>query len=432
MILTVLLGLIISSQCAFSQNFWEATGTLFDGRAVRSLAAGDNGIVAVLVEEQLFYSSSNNGDRWLGGIIGPDFTQLNSIAIDENGFAWVASNRGLHRTQVGTSTQIWNDARGNVAVEESFVTIVAGAQTAMAVSTNEKIYLSSNAGQSWTAIADQGGAQVLFLANTNDVFAAADEGVIRYSFDSRNESTFKFHFLPSNTFIPRFIDRIAGSRSGNAIVVSGSEGPEDSREEIHLTTDGGGSWTRILEFSAAGSTTETQGMSLGMDGEILVSTVSHGVFYSSDYGNHWTQAVAGLEDDFEPGPLASSASGQHFIGVGGARAKVFRSTGIQLPVSVESQVPVPGVSLAVYPDPVARDTEIMCSIPRPGLVKLVVHNSVGERVAVLFDAWREAEDFRVKWNGRDYLDRPLAAGSYFISLRLDGLALSSYRAVLLP
>lgn len=65
-----------------------------------------------------------------------------------------------------------------------------------------------------------------------------------------------------------------------------------------------------------------------------------------------------------------------------------------------------------YPNPFNSSTSIHFSLPQAGEVDLAIHNSAGQRVAVLVQGMREAGTYSLTWDGRDDTGRVLASGVY--------------------
>ena len=69
-----------------------------------------------------------------------------------------------------------------------------------------------------------------------------------------------------------------------------------------------------------------------------------------------------------------------------------------------------------YPNPFNPETVVPFALPEAGRIRLAVYNILGQEVAVLVDAHREAGFHRVVWDGRDALRRQAASSIYFVRL----------------
>ncbi len=65
-----------------------------------------------------------------------------------------------------------------------------------------------------------------------------------------------------------------------------------------------------------------------------------------------------------------------------------------------------------YPNPFNPTTTIKYSIPNPGSVKLLVYNSLGEKVTELVDEYKEAGSYKINFDASD-----LSSGIYFYKLK---------------
>ncbi|MFH1680268.1 MAG: matrixin family metalloprotease, partial [Candidatus Eisenbacteria bacterium] len=103
------------------------------------------------------------------------------------------------------------------------------------------------------------------------------------------------------------------------------------------------------------------------------------------------------------------------------------ATGI---ASRETPVPVlasPG--LVVMPNPFNPSTTIRCVLPGPGRAVVAVYDTAGRRVALLADAYREAGEFTLLWDGTTSAGREAGSGVYFA--RLEARAGTAMRKIVL-
>jgi hypothetical protein len=85
-------------------------------------------------------------------------------------------------------------------------------------------------------------------------------------------------------------------------------------------------------------------------------------------------------------------------------------------LSTLPEVPLPGPGLHLYPNPFNPGTRVQCELLRSGRTSLSVHDLRGRRLAVLFDAPREAGLMTVDWDGRDSRGMPAPGGVYLFRL----------------
>lgn len=70
-----------------------------------------------------------------------------------------------------------------------------------------------------------------------------------------------------------------------------------------------------------------------------------------------------------------------------------------------------------HPNPFNPETIISFDLPRESSVRIVVHDLLGRRVAVLLDDVRGPGRHEVVWHGRDQSGRPVASGTYFYAMK---------------
>lgn len=72
-----------------------------------------------------------------------------------------------------------------------------------------------------------------------------------------------------------------------------------------------------------------------------------------------------------------------------------------------------------YPNPFNPTTTIKYSLPEKGHVTLTIYNILGRRVRTLIDVSKEAQKYKITWDGRDSFDNPVTSGVYFYQLRVN-------------
>lgn len=97
------------------------------------------------------------------------------------------------------------------------------------------------------------------------------------------------------------------------------------------------------------------------------------------------------------------------------------------PVSVEdekkSELPINFKLNNNYPNPFNPSTTIEYELPKEGIVKIEVYNSLGQLVKVLSDSFQNAGTHSVKWNGKDNYGSSVASGIYFYRMNTEGFTL---------
>jgi hypothetical protein len=89
------------------------------------------------------------------------------------------------------------------------------------------------------------------------------------------------------------------------------------------------------------------------------------------------------------------------------------------PVVDEDELPGSYALHQNYPNPFNPGTEIVYSLPQAADVTLAVYNILGQKVATLINARREAGTHHVFWYGTDEGGQAVATGIYLYRLEAD-------------
>ncbi len=91
------------------------------------------------------------------------------------------------------------------------------------------------------------------------------------------------------------------------------------------------------------------------------------------------------------------------------------------PVAIAAIARPPAFALSPnVPNPFNPATRIPYALASDGDVRLVLYNTLGQRVRTVVDEYRSAGEHSVVWNGRDDADRPAASGVYIVRLTHTG------------
>ena len=93
------------------------------------------------------------------------------------------------------------------------------------------------------------------------------------------------------------------------------------------------------------------------------------------------------------------------------------TTSIGVGVEDEAELPSGYVLSQNYPNPFNPTTTIRYALPTQTNVRVVVHNTLGNVVAILTDQSMPAGNYQVTWNGRNQSGAVAASGVYFYSLQ---------------
>ncbi len=161
--------------------------------------------------------------------------------------------------------------------------------------------------------------------------------------------------------------------------------------QVHVTTNGGGSWTLI------DSTTDHEPFWSGIDVDLTPVT-----------GAAPSVQFRFTAEDPSPGQLVEAALDDFVL----YDAAFVGATGVTLPERTQR------LELAQnFPNPFPANTKIRFVVPREEHVRLSVFDVTGRRVATLVDARLEAGVHEEDWDGRSLDGSRVAAGVYFYELR---------------
>jgi flagellar hook assembly protein FlgD len=72
-----------------------------------------------------------------------------------------------------------------------------------------------------------------------------------------------------------------------------------------------------------------------------------------------------------------------------------------------------------YPNPFNPETTIDYRIPQNGKVKIVIYNSLGQKIRTLLSGEQMAGSHLVVWDGTNDMGQKVGSGIYFYSLNFD-------------
>ncbi|HTY09679.1 MAG TPA: FlgD immunoglobulin-like domain containing protein, partial [Bacteroidota bacterium] len=76
-----------------------------------------------------------------------------------------------------------------------------------------------------------------------------------------------------------------------------------------------------------------------------------------------------------------------------------------------------------YPNPFNPSTKINYSIPKDGMVSLIVYNVLGQQVRTLISGPMTAGQYSITWDGRNNAGSTLSSGVYFYRLQANDMAI---------
>ncbi len=266
------------------------------------------------------------------------------------------------------------------------------------------VFRSLDGGQSWAEINNgiptMGNLECIFFVNADTGYVAGGtvggDPMLWRTIDRGDSWT----LLPSDS-TSFWIADMHWMNISTGVAVGGSG--------TFRTTDGGISWTEVLD-----------GKSHHLDFHSPLYGVAADYTYRSmwvtfDGGVHWE----GVDYPWSgrPEDIAAVENGFSICGSG----SVILAGGFDpTTVADNREYPIrpyaPG-SLRNSPNPFNPKTTIHYANPEEGRVTLTLYDLAGRRISVLTDGVFPAGDFERNWGGRDGNGRPLPSGSYLIRLK---------------
>lgn len=318
--------------------------------------------------EGMLYRSEDGGRRWTR--LSPGFPRrgcsLDEIVVDRRGVVYIGFWE-IHGRGGGVA---WSDDRGETfhflrGMEGHAVRALAIAPTnrrALAAGTPDGVYLSRDAGTTWTRITPEGhpdlrnfgslafdpvDARVIYAGTWHLPWKTVDGGetwtrMDRGMIDDSDVMTLTIEpgrartvFATACTGIYRSRDggerwtKLKGIPYSNRRTRSFALGREDRNILLAGTTlglwisrDGGGSWRRSTKKQVINAVIARP------DGSILIGTEEEGILRSTDGGRAWVASNSGFSERLVSKLLFDPAGNQVFMATWGSRGGLYRSSNV--------------------------------------------------------------------------------------------------------
>ncbi|MDH5684246.1 MAG: T9SS type A sorting domain-containing protein, partial [candidate division WOR-3 bacterium] len=140
------------------------------------------------------------------------------------------------------------------------------------------------------------------------------------------------------------------------------------------------------------------------------------IYKTSDAGASWDLEWAG--------PLPKSSISELTVQPGerlwacGAHNTILRGP-FMTNVSEENLPPQAIPNLVIYPNPFSSTVRINYRITKPGKVKLVLYDVLGQKVKTLIETKQEPGSHEVIWNSKNGSGKKVTPGIYFFRMETD-------------
>jgi hypothetical protein len=355
-----------------NQEFWTMASS------GNNLFAGNNNGV---------YISTNDGANW-------SLTSLNKqgsvLLVDGSNIyagtplrVYVSSNNGQNWSQMGTDSVvgIWGLAKYGD-------TIFAG-------SDSRGVYRTTNNGANWTLT--KSGSISSLAINGNYIFAG-DWSTSKVWVSSNNGNNWYSTSL-GNPFTEVVFSLAV---KGNNIFAGTDNGG------IFVSSNNGANWTQTSLNNASINSIKINGNYI-FAGELFYQK---GVYLSTNDGVNWIHKDQGMSNQ---AVWSLTTNSQYiFAGTGSSagcsvwRRSLTEIVGVQ---NISSEIHSAFSLKQNYPNPFNPSTNILYSVPKNGMVKLVVFDALGREVQTLVNQSQQAGTYEASFNGS-----ALTSGVYFYKL----------------
>ncbi len=381
---------------------------------------------------------TGNDDDWHNLFGGDGF--YCQVDPTNNQYVYVEYQYGnLYRSTNGGSTFNWGSSGLNGRKNWSMPVQLDPTIPSTLYAGTDKVHRSTSRAASWTAISpdltDGAGAgnvtygtiTTLAVAPTNSsvILAGTDDGNVHVTTNGGGNWTRVDAALPD-----RWITRVAFDPSDDSIgyvTISGFRWDEPL-PHVFRTTNHGGTWANISSNLPEAPVNDII-PDPGLPGVLYVAT-DFGVYRSGDLGGTWTAAGTGL-----PSGVVNDL--ELHVSTRTLTAATFGRSLWTLDVS--APVGVGGIAsgdagadrasrnapelLPPRPNPAPGGrTVVAFTLGRPADISLVLYDVTGRRVVELARGSRAAGTHRIEWNGRNAAGEPVAAGVYLARLEGDGVS----------
>jgi photosystem II stability/assembly factor-like uncharacterized protein len=328
------------------------------------------------------FRTTDDGSNWMSLTNGvSDNNWVYSMATSDSNIFAGTDFSGLYlSTNYGNT---WAELNGGLinhvnALKIDSMNIYAG--------TGGGIYRSTNLGQTWSSHLLDSIWVYSILAEDNRLWVGSGHGVffsknsgmswVQINNGDPNSTVFSFVKYGTNIF--------AGTANGIYVI------PIDST-----------SWTKISNLTFVFSI-------LAINNNLYAGT-GHGIFLSSDNGLNWTEVDTGMTNkDVNTLILVGDYLYAGTWGSGVWKRPLDEITSVE---AVQSKLNTYKL-FQNYPNPFNPSTTISFSIPKSGLVKLIIYDVLGKKIKTLLNEIKTPGSYKTEFNAEE-----LSSGIYFYKIQ---------------
>jgi len=296
-----------------------------------------------------------------------------------------------------------------------------------------RVYRTTNGAASWSAISPDltdgpSGGNLTFGTLTslavapsapNTIYAGSDDGNVHVTTNGGGSWAEIDAGLPV-----RYVTRVAVDPGDDAVAYVTFSGyrMDEFLPHVFRTTDHGASWTDISVNLPQAPVNDI--VPDPQDPDRLYVATDVGVYVANVPGGAWQPlgsglplgVVADLELHDGTRTLVAGTHGRSSYKLDLAAAAV----GAPVVDGTDARTDEPRLA-APFPNPARGPAHLAFTLPRAGEARLTVHDVAGRRLAELHRGPAAEGTHEVTWSGRDASGRPLPAGVYFARLEAGGV-----------
>lgn len=270
----------------------------------------------------------------------------------------------------------------------------------------DRIFRSTNGGLTWMDVSSNSFAISSHSVRIYLGLDRTDSARLYATGDTQFDVTFYVSESGGLTWIPKSTPNIGTSRGilslgGDLIYLVGAWAA------IYISTDGGSSW--LSDNGINNSDRYLYKLAIHPDNRaIIIAATSDGLWVKNLVSGSWSR-ISGLPTGEYYDVFVDSTTGVIYAG---GKLGLFRTSGITAVPELPNELPVRFKLFQNYPNPFNSQTVIEFEIPQRESIRLEVFNSLGQKVAVLFDGPIEPGNHKTVFNAAG-----LPSGLYFYRLQ---------------
>lgn len=315
-------------------------------------------------------------------------------------------NNGVRRSTNGGSS--WSTATSGLSGTGAWVGPLQSHPTQAGIfyTARQQVFISTNNAASWTAISSgtsgtirelaisRTDPNVMYATSGSNIFKSTDAGV---TFTNVTSGT------PGRTITGIYVH----PDSSNVAVVCYSG---FGAGKIYKTTNGAASWINVSGNLPDSPTNDVLIYYPGVSTSIYYAAMDVGVFFTSNYGESWTELAYGLPNTVAMHLDYHAATNRLRIGTHGRSVwETSNPVGI---INYNNELPSEYSLEQNYPNPFNPVTKIKYSITAAGNVRLGVYDMLGREVDEIVNINQTAGTYTVQFDASS-----LASGVYFYTLK---------------